>query len=1065
MIMKKIFKLLKFLCHSRVGGNPYNNSHQKTALADGFIATVGLRQAASPVKVNKIYHKKIRLSNYNKTSVDRTGVEPAPFTGEVNGLPLTYRPKYTEAGVLSQTRGARIKYGMAGFIIPPVAIVVLLLAGLAAGLILVRQTQIFKPRAQDEQGSFIMSVSPPNFSVPQSVSYTASATVPNVSLNHIKIFTAGWDGNVDQATLHQYGGDYPCSDESDGATCSVAIPPDTYGVNDEGNWIVFMEVYYNDSSQGVQLWCSGEPNATYQCPGGSQTLTANPPASGGTCTVTANPSQIAVGSPISFSAVGPAGYDICSSPSSPYSFNGPGNRTGDTCIPTGNNWTCTAAGSGQTTFTARMGPGGNCTANSPISCSTTFQVGGATGGLTVSCSANLTSVTTGQSVAWTAGVSGATGPYTYTWSGSDNLVATTANSASNTNIVNKPYSNTGTKTAQVTVSAGTQSKTQQCSNSVNVGSVTPTVNPSQCVNQGGVCSSNPSICSTDPACNVGGCGTAGVCPSNQNICANNPVCNQGGVPTPTTNQQQCATNPTLPGCVIPTAICTVPGWTGTACNNLVCRMIVDANGSNNCNQVDAPGQCGALPASCQPTVVPTTVQPTAVPTAVPTGVQPTATNVPQPTGVGTTRCYRVAEPALIGPVSQDNYPDGRPCTPYTPGGVDVNNFTFQNSNPGQKTVCVLFIGTDGAGQRATDLKCTDIYVVGVPQITGCNLDLTGPNTSFQILGTGFGSSSTGASVKTGTTLLSIGTWADNQVEAKLTGQPTAQDFPITLTTPEGLVALGACSSISQLAIGAQLFCPQVKDVTFPNTDVTIVEAVIGGKTFNEKATLSVSKVNGVGILSGLTTKLQEGRGYKLAIKVPKGVRRVLNNPLGGFIAVRGTTNVAFTAATGNGARLPLGDIFPVGVGDGSINGGGFSQLKNDISSAQTPTTNYSDLNQDGWVNSFEWACMRPDIGTSDDPIPTAGPLNTAILTPTTSGSVTSIPSPTTAGANPTVTSFPSPTTQNSVCTVTINNSCGPAGTLQDSRGCSVYPVASAWSCNGVQGTISSCTQTGAGCPP
>ena len=79
--------------------------HQKTALADGFNATVdGKPTIASPAELIILYHNLIELSKeaYNKNaSVDRTGLEPALSAGEAAGLPLTYRPKFTEAGALS----------------------------------------------------------------------------------------------------------------------------------------------------------------------------------------------------------------------------------------------------------------------------------------------------------------------------------------------------------------------------------------------------------------------------------------------------------------------------------------------------------------------------------------------------------------------------------------------------------------------------------------------------------------------------------------------------------------------------------------------------------------------------------------------------------------------------------------------------------------------------------------------------------------------------------------------------------------------------------------------------
>jgi hypothetical protein len=81
--------------------------------------------------------------------------------------------------------------------------------------------------------------------------------------------------------------------------------------------------------------------------------------------------------------------------------------------------------------------------------------------LSVSCSVSQTSLTAGQTAVWTAQVSGGTGSYSFSWSGSESL-------SGNTQSVTKSYSSAGTKNAQVNVVSGSQSVNQSCSNSVSV---------------------------------------------------------------------------------------------------------------------------------------------------------------------------------------------------------------------------------------------------------------------------------------------------------------------------------------------------------------------------------------------------------------------------------------------------------------------------------------------------------------------------------------------------------------------------------------------------------------------
>lgn len=90
--------------------------HQKTALTDGFNATVGGKPTiASPAELLISYQKLTILSRkrkiyfFKKASVDRTGFEPALSAGEADGLPLTYRPKFTEAAVLSDILKRKVK--------------------------------------------------------------------------------------------------------------------------------------------------------------------------------------------------------------------------------------------------------------------------------------------------------------------------------------------------------------------------------------------------------------------------------------------------------------------------------------------------------------------------------------------------------------------------------------------------------------------------------------------------------------------------------------------------------------------------------------------------------------------------------------------------------------------------------------------------------------------------------------------------------------------------------------------------------------------------------------------
>lgn len=81
--------------------------------------------------------------------------------------------------------------------------------------------------------------------------------------------------------------------------------------------------------------------------------------------------------------------------------------------------------------------------------------------LNVSCSANMASGLSGNSVTWTALVTGGNGAYTYAWAGTDSLTGYTQS-------VNKTYWYAGSKLATVTVTSNGQTITRACGNTVAI---------------------------------------------------------------------------------------------------------------------------------------------------------------------------------------------------------------------------------------------------------------------------------------------------------------------------------------------------------------------------------------------------------------------------------------------------------------------------------------------------------------------------------------------------------------------------------------------------------------------
>ncbi len=368
----------------------------------------------------------------------------------------------------------------------------------------------------------------------------------------------------------------------------------------------------------------------------------------------------------------------------------------------------------------------------------------------------------------------------------------------------------------------------------------------------------------------------------------------------------------------------------------------------------------------------------------------------------TTVSYRLAES-----ISALN---AAPWLPYATDPIETT-FQFANTIPGAKQVCDQFKASDGT---LSSPECVTLTLVNEPTITGCNLNFDPKgNVSFTILGQNFGTAigkiTVAGNIGSGNNLQ----WTDTEVTTQsFSGVPSGRNFPVTLTTAQGVNVTGVCSPVSQLALTARLFCPQVAPADLPNVELTLAEGVAGGKIYKQKVTLGKD-----GVVNGLSTRLVEGRPYIVGIKVPKGVRKNVQ-----FTAARDTTNVDITPSRTN--RLALGDVFPLDGGDGVINSADKSEMNREwlvvgIKEASS-SGRQSDLNNDKLVNSFDWSCMRQDFNSEDDPEPVAGPI---AASPNPNGSnnpVTIIES----SSNPTSSFNPTPSlvplSSNPPCVGTLN---------------------------------------------
>ncbi len=455
-----------------------------------------------------------------------------------------------------------------------------------------------------------------------------------------------------------------------------------------------------------------------------------------------------------------------------------------------------------------------------------------------------------------------------------------------------------------------------------IGTVAPTPSPTPANNCGNaaVCPGNPAICSNNAACP-----NNGNCPTGQIRCSNNQCatsCGGTGGPVVTPNPNP---NPTpLPSnnaCPVGQTRC-ANGQCATSCVGVTPNPTTAPSG-NAC----PVGQTRCVNGQCALSCV---------------GVTPTPTS--HPAGTFKTVSFKIAEDPVALNTAQSFQ--------YNTEPVRIT-YPFINSTPGVKTIWVEYLASDGTTTK-TDRRTASITLLGPePAISGCGISTDGGTTTFNITGANFGSES--GTLKSGQNSLTITQWTATGIKATLGSAPTGQVFPVLLTRKDGQTTTGQCGALSGLALGAKLFCRQPGRFDVAGVNLTLVEASSGGRLVREVVTIDKE-----GIVQGLKSKIEEGKRYKIGIDAPKSVRRVVN-----IVGANGITNVP-------NLILPIGDIFPLGPGDGAINTLDKGELNREWVISVDAKDRAGDFNQDLRVNSIDWACQRFDFGKTDDPEPQPG---------------------------------------------------------------------------------------------
>lgn len=303
-------------------------------------------------------------------------------------------------------------------------------------------------------------------------------------------------------------------------------------------------------------------------------------------------------------------------------------------------------------------------------------------------------------------------------------------------------------------------------------------------------------------------------------------------------------------------------------------------------------------------------------------------------------------------------PNMRKEIAYRSGGVK-EDITLTDLSVGTKFIFAQFIDDKGQTIDANPFPFQIDLVGPTPTITGfaCEVDITKSDNSsdllFKFAGANFGSSKGSITLGDGTSISNIDSWTNVFVSARLNSPPVSQttigtQYTAILTTKDGQKSLPQqCRvGITQISLGAKLFCRKEMNFDADNIDLTLILDKDKTQKSREKVTIDKD-----GNITNIKTKLKSGESYIACIKAPLSLRKC-SSP--------------FTALTGNNILtmdLPVGDY----NGDGAINNFDKSILQSQW--GPMSTSKNCDVNRDRFCNTFEWSCMLHDFNASNQKEP------------------------------------------------------------------------------------------------
>lgn len=345
------------------------------------------------------------------------------------------------------------------------------------------------------------------------------------------------------------------------------------------------------------------------------------------------------------------------------------------------------------------------------------------------------------------------------------------------------------------------------------------------------------------------------------------------------------------------------------------------------------------------TVTPVAASPTPVPT-----LAPLRTRTDAPAGTTTTH-FKVSE------VNSDAAWGLATLNTYTPGETNIADYTFSANNcvttpcdlypRASRRVFVQFIGTTPAGTEYKEVWSADIILGLKPVITSaaCSVPPTGTGTLVTLSGEHFGDEVGAVSLgAVATSAVPAASWTNLEVTANST-QGVAEDKDVVVTSVDGTASDPIKCGVGKAAIDfkATLSC-RSSEKPLSTADVEIKEDTPQGKSVYKQSAVSFDSE---GRPQGLIPELTEGKTYKIIVKAPNSLSKVIK-----FTAGAGTTGL-------EAMNLPLGDVSP-DRGDCQINQLDRSRLISEWAAGKE-STKKSDLNLDGRVNSLDYSCLMSNF--------------------------------------------------------------------------------------------------------